>query len=355
MKTKIVITGGGTGGHVFPALAIAEELKNRGYDILYIGSDRGMEARLAPQKGVRFLPIKTGPVKNQKITRLFKTFFQLIGAVIWAWRLLRREKVAAVVGVGGYISVPACVAGFLLRKPVFLQEQNVSVGIANRFLGHLSRRVFLGFEQAKRFFNPAKCVPTGNPIRKEFFAAPAQTYDPHGKTLVVLGGSQGARAINQVIAQNLERLPQDWHIIHQTGVSDFESVKAAYQMKYPGRAEVSPFIEDMVGTMAKATFVVSRSGAITVSELVQMGKPCLLVPFPRQGQNDQTDNARWMEGAGGAVMVEQGEGFTERFWAAWNRTVGPSKLASMAQGVSALRRPPAIATICDRIEADLRS
>lgn len=124
-------------------------------------------------------------------------------------------------------------------------------------------------------------------------------------------------------------------------------------MKYPGRAEVSPFIEDMVGTMAKATFVVSRSGAITVSELVQMGKPCLLVPFPA-GTNDQTDNARWMEGAGRAVMVEQGEGFTERFWAAWNRTVGPSKLASMAQGVSALRRPPAIATICDRIEANMR-
>jgi UDP-N-acetylglucosamine--N-acetylmuramyl-(pentapeptide) pyrophosphoryl-undecaprenol N-acetylglucosamine transferase len=355
MKTKIAITGGGTGGHVFPALAIAEELKNRGYEILYVGSDRGMEARLAPQKGVRFVPIKTGPVKNQKFSRLVKTFFQLIGAVIWAWRLLRREKVAAVVGVGGYISVPVCVAGFLLRKPVFLQEQNVSVGIANRFLGRMSKRVFLGFDQAKRYFSPAKSVTTGNPIRKEFFASSDKIYDPNGKTLVILGGSQGARAINQVISQNLQRLPQDWHIIHQTGVTDYESVKAAYEMKYPGRAEVSAFIEDMVGTMAKATFVVSRSGAITVSELVQMGKPCLLVPFPRQGQNDQTDNARWLEDAGGAVMVEQGEGFSERFWAAWGRTVSPAKLTSMAQGVSALRRPPAIATICDRIEADLRS
>jgi UDP-N-acetylglucosamine--N-acetylmuramyl-(pentapeptide) pyrophosphoryl-undecaprenol N-acetylglucosamine transferase len=355
MKPKIAITGGGTGGHVFPALAIAEELKNRGYEILYVGSDRGLEARLAPQKGVRFLPIKTGPVKNQKITRLIKTFFQLVRAIFWAVRLLRREKVVAVVGVGGYISVPVCVAGFLLRRPVFLQEQNVSVGIANRFLGRMSRRVFLGFAEAKRYFKESKCVPTGNPIRKEFFETNPGPYNPEGKTLVVLGGSQGARSINTVIAQNLERLPQDWHIIHQTGVSDYESVKAAYAMKYPGKAEVSPFIEDMVGTMAKATFVVSRSGAITVSELVQMGKPSLLVPFPRQGQNDQTDNARWLEGAGGAVTVEQGEGFTERFWAAWGRTVQPKKLASMAEGVSALRRPPAIATICDRIEEELRA
>lgn len=223
MKKKLVITGGGTGGHVFPALAIAEELKARGHDLLYIGSDRGLEARLAPEKGIRFLPVKTGPVKNQKITRLIKTFFQLFGAILWSIRILRKEKVEAVVGVGGYISVPVCAAAFVLRLPIFLQEQNVSVGIANRFLGRLSRKVFLGFPEAARYFAASKTVLTGNPIRKEFFKDPAP-YNARGNSLLIMGGSQGAKAINQVIVQNLDRMPAELRIVHQTGVSDFASI-----------------------------------------------------------------------------------------------------------------------------------
>lgn len=347
---KTIITGGGTGGHVFPALAIAEELRNRGHDLLYVGSDRGLEARLAPQKQIRFIPIRTGPVKNQSVVRVVKTLFQLIGAIWWSIQLLRKEKPNAVMGVGGYISVPVCVAAFLLRIPVFLQEQNVSVGIANRFLGRLSRKIFLGFPEAARYFKAAKCVTTGNPIRKEFFEKQPE-YNPRGRTLLILGGSQGARSINQVVVQNLDRLPPDIHVIHQTGASDFESVKAAYAMKYPGTAEVAPFIEDVVGAMAKATIVVSRSGAITVSELVQMERPAILVPFPRTGQNDQTDNARWLENNGAAVTVEQGEGFLERYWAAWAKTFRVERLSQMHAGFSALRRPPAIATICDQIES----
>lgn len=353
MKSKIVITGGGTGGHVFPALAIAEELQKRGHEVLYIGSDRGMEAKLAPQKNVRFLPIRTGPLKNQSALRRIKTLFQLVGAVVWSLRLLRRERVKAVVGVGGYISAPMCIAGYLLRLPVFLQEQNVSVGIANRLLGKMSRRVFLGFPEAASYFAADKCIPTGNPIRKEFFAS-LPPYDPGGKTLLILGGSQGARSINQMITSNLKRLPTDLHIIHQTGVSDVESVRASYA-GYPGKVEVTAFIDDMVGTMSKATVVVSRSGAITVSELVQVGRPCILIPFPRQGQNDQTDNARWLERHGAAVTVEQGDGFAERFLSAWNQVYRPEALSRMAQGFSTLRRPPAIATIGDRIEEALRS
>lgn len=352
MKRKIVITGGGTGGHVFPALAIAEELKKRGHDLLYVGSDRGLEAKLAPQKQIRFLAIRTGPVKNQSLLRIVKTLFQLVRAIFWSARLLRSEKVEAVVGVGGYISVPVCVAAFLLRKPVFLQEQNVSVGIANRFLGRLSRKIFLGFPEAARFFNAAKCEATGNPIRPEFFKNVAP-FNANGKTLLILGGSQGARSINQVIAQNLDRLPPDLHIIHQTGAAEEASVRSAYEAKYPGTAKVSAFIDDVVAAMNEATIVVSRSGAITVSELVQVGRPCLLVPFPRQGQNDQTDNARWLESAGAAVVVEQGEGFLERFWAAWRKVYEPQRLASMAASFSTLRRPPAIATICDRIEKEI--
>lgn len=351
---RIVITGGGTGGHVFPALALAEELKARGNEVLYVGSDRGLEAKLAPQKQLRFVCVRTGPVKNQKVTRLIKTFLQLGRAILWSIWLLRKEKTEAVVGVGGYISVPVCVAAFVLRIPVFLQEQNVSVGIANRFLGRISRRVFLGFPEAERFFAPGKSVFTGNPIRKEFFT-PAKPYRPEEKHLLVLGGSQGAKAINQVIAGNLDRLGPGYEVTHQTGVADAENTRLQYEAGFKGKASVSPFIEDIATAMQKASIVVSRSGAITVSELIQVGRPCLLVPFPRQGQNDQTDNAQLLANRGVAVVVEQGEGFVERFWAAWNTLQEAGKLKEMESRFSALRRPPAIATICDLIEGELRA
>ncbi len=349
---KIVITGGGTGGHVFPALAIAEELRSRGHELLYIGSDRGLEARLAPEKNIRFIPVRTGPVKNQSLLRKIKTVFQLVSATLWSYRLLRRERIGAVVGVGGYISVPVALAGFLLRIPVFLQEQNVSVGIANRFLGRISRRIFLGFPEAAKYFPADKCVFTGNPIRKEFFK-PLPSYNPEAKTLLILGGSQGAKAINQVITQSLSRIPSDWKIIHQTGVSDADAVRATYEKSFKGTFTVKPFIENMVDTMASASVVVSRSGAVTVSELVQIGRPVIFVPFPRRGQNDQTDNARWVESHGGALVVEQGEQFSERFWSAWDSIFENHRLGAMAASFSTLRRPSAIATIGDRIEAEL--
>ncbi|MBY0372122.1 undecaprenyldiphospho-muramoylpentapeptide beta-N-acetylglucosaminyltransferase [bacterium] len=352
MSKNIVITGGGTGGHVFPALAIAEELQKRGNSILYIGSDRGLEARLAPQRGIRFVAIKTGPVKNQSIIRIIKTLFQLVRATAWSAGMLRKEKIDAVVGVGGYISVPVCLAAFLLRRPVYLQEQNVSVGIANRFLGKISRKIFLGFPEASRFFDPKKCVNTGNPIRKDFFEN-LPPYSANKKTLLVLGGSQGARSINQVLTQGLDKIPADWTIVHQTGTSDAESVKAAYASGFRGKAQVSPFIEDIATAMKEASVVVSRSGAITVSELVQIGRPTLFVPFPRQGQNDQTDNAQWLARQGGAVVVEQGEGFAERFWTAMEKLCAPESLQKMAGSFSALRRPPAIASIGDQILSDL--
>lgn len=352
MNYKFVITGGGTGGHVFPALAIAEELQSRGNSVLYVGSDRGMEAKLAPARGIRFVAIRTGPVKNQKITRILKTLFQLLGATLWSAHTLRREKIDAVVGVGGYVSVPMCLAGFLLRKPVFLQEQNVSVGIANRFLGRISRKVFLGFPEACRYFNPGKCITTGNPIRKEFFAMPP-SYNPQAKMLLILGGSQGARSLNQAMIQNLEKLSPEWTVVHQTGVSDVESVRAAYAQNFRGKFEVLAFIEDIAAMMRRSSVVVSRSGAITVSELVQIGRPTLFVPFPRQGQNDQTDNAQWVAGRGGAVVVEQGEGFVDRFWAAFSQMSAPATLTRMAESFSALRRPPAIASIGDQILKNL--
>lgn len=350
---KIVITGGGTGGHVYPALAIADEMRSRGYSVLYVGTNRGMEAKLVPEHGFPLYTVSTGSVKNQSVLKIVRTLFQLVGAIWWAVRFLLREKPIAVIGVGGYVSVPACVAAFLLRIPVFLQEQNTSVGIANRFLGRLSRRIFLGFEQARSYFPNTKCVLTGNPIRKDFYAKPLPSYNPQGRCLVIMGGSQGAQSINQQIINLLPELPPDVSILHQTGKKDFEAVQQAYEAKCKGTYEVTPFINDMPAAYAQASLIVSRSGALTVSELIEVGRPAVLVPYPRKGQNDQTTNAYMLEKKGVARVVEQGDGFADRFRRIFLETFQPPVLERMSKHFSDLRTKGALASIADQIEREL--
>jgi UDP-N-acetylglucosamine--N-acetylmuramyl-(pentapeptide) pyrophosphoryl-undecaprenol N-acetylglucosamine transferase len=346
----ILITGGGTGGHVFPALAIAEELRDRGYRILYVGTERGMESKLVPERGFPLITVRSGSVKNQSVLKIVKTLVTLVAGIFQCIGLIRREKPAAVIGVGGYVSVPACVAAFLLRVPVFLQEQNTSVGIANRFLGRLSRRIFLGFDQARSYFPADKCVFTGNPIRKDFYAPSLPSYNPEGKCIAVLGGSQGAQAINQMMVELLPLLGPEVTIVHQTGQKDFESVNAAYAAKCRGKFEVKPFITDMPGTYARASMVVSRSGALTVSELIQMGRPAILVPYPRKGQNDQTTNAYMLEKQGCGRVVEQGESFADRFRKTFEETFRPAVLGKMASNYSQLKTSGALASIAAEVE-----
>ena len=267
-----------------------------------------------------------------------------------------REKPRAVLGVGGYVSVPICVAAYTLRIPVYLQEQNASVGIANRFLGKLAKRVFLGFEQAKVSFAAQKVIVTGNPIRKEFTRSDFPEYQPNSNTLFVFGGSQGAIAVNNVIIDCLSELYLNYpglRIIHQTGEKECPRVKQAYAEKFQGPYEILPFINDMASIYAKASLVISRSGALTVSELIQVGRPAILIPFPRTGQNDQTDNARFLEQKGVGRMIEQGERFKERFWQVLVETFDPERLKLLAGNFSSLRGGSALVTIGDQIERDL--
>jgi len=355
MQTKtIAITGGGTGGHIFPALAIAQELKARGFSILYIGSANGMEARLVPEKGVRFLTVASGAVKNQSFLKILSTIGKLIRGIGQAWKILGKEKPSAVVGVGGYVSVPVCLATVLRGIPLFLQEQNASVGIANRVLAPLSRNVFLGFEKAKNDLPAKRCIHTGNPLRQEITRADFPAYQAQANSLLIMGGSQGALAVNQVISEllpELARLYPGLSIVHQTGVKDLERTRAAYAKDFPGKFEVVPFIQDVAAAYARASFVVARSGALTVSELIAVGRPALFVPFPRKGQNDQTTNAYLLESHGAARVVEQGPQFKERFWAAFSSAFKPETLSKMAQSYSGLRTSGALASIGDRIEA----
>jgi UDP-N-acetylglucosamine--N-acetylmuramyl-(pentapeptide) pyrophosphoryl-undecaprenol N-acetylglucosamine transferase len=340
---KIVLTGGGTGGHVFPALAMAEELKKRGYELRYVGSQRGMEARLVPQSGIPFFTVQTGAVKNQKIFTIIKTCFKLIGAILWSITFLRKEKPDAVIGVGGYISFPISFAAFILRIPLFLQEQNVSVGITNRVLGRMAQKVFLGFEEAESYFPNSKIVVTGNPIRQAFYSDSAREYQSTPPQLLIFGGSQGAHAINDVILNFLDEIQTKYpsiSIYHQTGEKDLERVKKVYQEKLKLPYQVVPFIENMVEAYSKASLVICRSGALTVSELIQIGRPSLLIPFPRKGQNDQTANAYWLESLGCAGVVEQGDKFKERFWEVLQEKSSGEKLKEMSKNLATLKQKP---------------
>ncbi len=321
-----------------------------------MGSPRGFENKIVPPLGIRFLTIDSGAVKNQSPLTILKTIWKLFFGVFKAIRIIHQEKAAAVIGVGGYVSVPVGFAAFLTRTPLYLQEQNVSVGIANRVLGRLARKVFLGFEEGEQFFPRGRTLVTGNPIRKDFFDPKFETVPAACTGILVFGGSQGAKAINDAFIQLLPELSVKYpalSILHQTGEKDLARVKESYAKFFSGRYEVLPFITDMASAYASASLVVSRSGALTVSELIQVGRPALLVPFPRKGQNDQTANAYLLQKHGVGRVVEQGRDFEQRFRETFLEVFTPTTLSEMASHFSTLRGGNALASIGLHIEKEL--
>ncbi len=355
-QNKIVITGGGTGGHVFPALAIAEEMRSRHWLVQYVGTAHGMESKLVPDANFPFFTVKTGAIKNQSILKIIFSLSDLVLGVLWGIRFLIREKPNVVLGVGGYVSVPICLAAFLLRVPLFLQEQNSSVGIANRFLGRLASKVFLGFPDAAAYFAPNKCINTGNPLRSIFYRPQFFSYRADNQFLLILGGSQGSKVINEAIVKFLPtllaRFPKA-QVFHQTGKKDFDSLKAAVGNQYGSRYRYEPFTNDIAALYAKASLVIGRSGALTVSELIQAGCPAIFVPYPRKGQNDQMTNAYLVAEQGAAKVVEQGEDFSARLAKTTLEIFEPSVLEGMAKGYGPLRFGNALSTIADEIQAQV--
>jgi UDP-N-acetylglucosamine--N-acetylmuramyl-(pentapeptide) pyrophosphoryl-undecaprenol N-acetylglucosamine transferase len=348
LKTKtIIITGGGTGGHVFPALCLAESFQKKNVPVKYVGSDRGLEAKLAPEKKIPFFVIQSGPIKNQKLTQIIKSLFLLLKGFLWSWNFLGQEKPAAVIGVGGYVSVPVCLTAWVRRIPVFLQEQNTSVGLANRLLGKISTRVFLGFPQAESYFPENRCTVTGNPLRSDFYEKGFKALPLEPKVLLILGGSQGAASINKAITSFLPEL-KSFSIIHQTGKKDFPWVKELYK-NFSGKYEVLEFIDDIHKIYNESTLILSRSGAMTVSELMVCGRPAILVPYPRVGQNDQLTNAYFFKSMGLGTVVEQGESFERRLLSSIKECSEPEKLLAFHKGFSALPKRNAVDTIITAI------
>jgi UDP-N-acetylglucosamine--N-acetylmuramyl-(pentapeptide) pyrophosphoryl-undecaprenol N-acetylglucosamine transferase len=319
--TTIVFAAGGTGGHLYPAIALAREFMRQvpAVRAIFVGTGRAIESKIVAHEGFELVVIAARPVMGQGLRGAASGVLSLPGAIRQSLALLRKRQAALVLGVGGYASLPVLVAGRLLGLPRAVLEPNAYPGVANRVVGPMVDRVFLAFHEASRYFPAAKVWVTGMPVRRELLMpAGSLPEDPTPEmgpmTLLVLGGSQGARAINEAMLAALPR----WEamggrltIVHQTGEADHARVKAAYD-RAGVRAHVAPFLFDLPQVMRTADLVVSRAGAMTVAELTVCGKPAILIPLPRAIHQHQTHNARVLAQAGGAVLLPEEELSGER-------------------------------------------
>lgn len=307
---RILIAGGGTGGHIIPALAIADALRAQyGAEMLFVGTPRGLESRLVPQAGYRLELIRVGQLNNVSLMTRLRTLAALPLGFLQCARLLREFRPSAVVGVGGYASGPMMGAAILLGVPTLAFEPNAVPGMANRLVGKRVRAAAVNFAPAAAYFRGAQI--TGIPVRAEFFRLqPRRTDCP--AHLLVFGGSQGARILNhampQIIKSLLEAVPR-LTVLHQAGARHAETTLAAYQQSGadPDRWQVAAFLDDMPQRFAAADLVLSRSGASTVAELAAAAKPAILIPFPQAADDHQRRNAEVMASAGAAELMPESD------------------------------------------------
>lgn len=299
----MVVAGGGTGGHLFPGLAVAEAVAGAdAHAVLFVGSAFGIEARVIPRTrfALELIPIRG--LRGRGWRGGAELALQLPAALLRAWRILGRFRADVVLGVGGYASFPVVAAAWLRRVPTVLLEQNAHPGLANRVLGRLARRVCTTFAEANRYFPAARVVVTGNPVRA---FAPPPPAPRRGFTVLVFGGSQGAQRLNGALleaAAVLHAAIADLHIIHQTGAAACADITAAYAQRGIA-AEVVAFIDDMGSAYHRADLVVCRAGATTVAELTALGKPAILVPYPFAADDHQRANASVVAARGAGLLV----------------------------------------------------
>jgi UDP-N-acetylglucosamine--N-acetylmuramyl-(pentapeptide) pyrophosphoryl-undecaprenol N-acetylglucosamine transferase len=306
---RVLIAGGGTGGHIIPALAVAHELVTKhAADVLFVGTPRGMESRLVPAAGFQLRLVDVGPLKNVSLATRINTLMDIPRSLFACRRLIREFDPHVVLGVGGYASGPGMAAALMMHVPTMAFEPNAMPGLANRLVGKRVQAAAVNFPTAATYFNNAEI--TGIPVRPDFFKLPPSTgSDPH---LLVFGGSQGARLFNTTlpaIAAELFRAVPGLTILHQAGMRHVESTEAAYRASGVdlSRWQVSGFLDDMPARFAQANLVMSRSGASTVAELAAAGKPALLVPFAAAADDHQTRNAEEMVKVEAAVMLKEAE------------------------------------------------
>ena len=307
-QRPVLIMAGGTGGHVFPALAVADELRARGVEVSWLGTQRGLEARVVPAAGYPLNTVRVTGLRGKGALRLLLAPFMLAGALWQALRIELQLRPRAVLGMGGFVSGPGGVIAWLLRRPLLIHEQNSVAGTTNRLLAPLARTVMVAFPGSL----PAARQPvhTGNPVRGRITSLPApatRLADRSGPMrLLIVGGSLGARALNDTLPAAIAQLQpgNPLQVYHQTGRDDLEQVVSAYK-EASVEARVEPFIDDMAEAYAWADLVICRAGALTVAELAVVGVAAILVPFPHATDDHQTGNARFLADAGAAVLLPQ--------------------------------------------------
>ncbi len=350
---RVLIAGGGTGGHIIPALAVAHELIERhGAEILFVGTARGLETRLVPEAGLRLKLIDVGPLNQVSLLTRLKTIVRLPKSISDCKRLIREFKPGVVFGIGGYASGPGVAAALRLKVPALVFEPNAMPGLANRLVGKRVQGAVINFPDAAKWFRNPEV--TGVPVRPEFFTIPAPTGPaPH---LLVFGGSQGARLFNthlpRIVQPLLEAVP-GLTILHQSGLRNFEPTQAAYQASgaNPARWQVQPFLNDMPAQFARANLVLTRSGASTVGEEAAAAKPALLIPFAAAADNHQRRNAEAMTAAGAAVMLQESElEIPGKLLAELIALLtDPARLAAMSAAARRQAHPGAAQRIADRL------
>ena len=317
---RALVMAGGTGGHIFPGLAVAEALRADGWQVHWLGAPGGMEARLVPPRGFAFEPVAFGGVRGKGLKTLLLLPLRLLRAFWQSLAVVRRVRPDVVLGLGGYITFPGGMMAVLAGKPLLLHEQNSVAGLANKVLAGVADRVFTAYPKAL-----AKGEWIGNPLRAEFLQQPAPAQRFAGRSgplkVLVVGGSLGAKALNDTVPQALALIPaaQRPQVTHQSGDKQIEALQAAYAQAGVD-ATLTPFIQDTAAAFADADVVIARAGASTVTELAAVGAAAIFVPFPHAVDDHQTHNARFLVDAGAAWLLPQSE-------------LTPQGLATLLQGL----------------------
>lgn len=356
-----LIAGGGTGGHVFPALALAGELRRRRPEapIVFVGTARGLETELVPRAGYPLETIRARGLVGKSALALLQGAAALPLGFYDSWRLVGRHRPAAVLGVGGYAAGPVVATAWARRIPTVVHESNAVPGLTNRLLSKVAGRVAVGGEEARRALPGA--VVTGNPVRSEFFSIPSLDARSASRRLrlLVVGGSQGAAILNRLVPAALGELAGAGlavDVVHQAGRRGMENadapcgVKTLYREAGLPEASVREFVHDLPAELAAADLIVCRAGAMTVAEVAAAGRPALFVPFRMATHGHQEANARAMERAGAAAVVTEGEAEAGSLPGALRALLqDPARLAAMGRAARALARPDAAARVCDLV------
>ncbi len=357
MSRTILIMAAGTGGHVMPGLAVAEAMRSRGWQVHWLATRHGMENHLVPSSGIPMTRLSFSGLRGKGVSHSVAGVFKLLMATYKAWRLMGRLRPSVVLGMGGYVTVPGGWAARLRSLPLALVNADAALLMSNRALARVADRIMFGFEgEAQRMGVLAeKSVVTGNPIRRKIAAveAPDMRYQKRSGVLrlLVVGGSLGARPLNETLPAALALIPEAARpvVVHQSGAQHIETLQAAY--KAAGvEASVVPFIEDMAAAYADADVLVCRAGAITVSEIAVAGVASILVPLMVSTTSHQRDNAQWMAAHGAAIHLPQAE-MTPQKIAELLQQLTRERLLEFAQTARKLGKPDATAAIADQLEA----